>query len=461
MTMNFTLHAYDGRVHQVPSNKRIAFDASYISIDPDGSAVKLTSRSESSNLPEGRGGTLRFVIGLDVRENRILEVRIADGGALLGTMDIRFAYVLQPFDIVVDAPQAAAILKKGIEVRMVEGESPTFFFCDQRDPFFTISLILSDQTQSVQKALHDRLCSMASIQPFGWMEGCVLDGLLTLSNRGDLRAQATIEEHLAAYVVDDVLRYEDPRSNICDQSVYGIEAGLPFAIMAQQEGYAKPVSLFKEFVEQQFSQEVIVDEDFLSAEGCYTIAYPLAVIGRLDRRDDYLDRAIDELLVRKKHLRDGKDLWLRSVDGELTYKNWGRGFAWYLLGYVQVMRELERAGRIVDKRIIDEFVEIVDFVIGHYDGDLFPVFIDQKETGVETSASAGIAAALAIGREIGVLQEHVDPIIESLKQRLYDHVTEDGMLGGVSQSNRDGERLQRSGYRVISQMAMGLMAHLL
>ncbi|WP_165452360.1 hypothetical protein [Paenibacillus thalictri] len=36
----------------------------------------------------------------------------------------------------------------------------------------------------------------------------------------------------------------------------------------------------------------------------------------------------------------------------------------------------------------------------------------------------------------------------------------DGLLGGVSQTNQSGEEIQRSGYRVLFQMGMGLMAQL-
>ncbi|WP_437206165.1 hypothetical protein [Planctomicrobium sp. SH664] len=40
-------------------------------------------------------------------------------------------------------------------------------------------------------------------------------------------------------------------------------------------------------------------------------------------------------------------------------------------------------------------------------------------------------------------------------------LTPDGFLQGASQSNKGGEDLQRSEYRVIYQMGMGLMAQLL
>ncbi|HID22692.1 MAG TPA: hypothetical protein EYP14_09870 [Planctomycetaceae bacterium] len=41
------------------------------------------------------------------------------------------------------------------------------------------------------------------------------------------------------------------------------------------------------------------------------------------------------------------------------------------------------------------------------------------------------------------------------------HLTSDGLLGGASQSNKGGESLQRSDYRRVYQMAMGLQAQLI
>jgi hypothetical protein len=41
------------------------------------------------------------------------------------------------------------------------------------------------------------------------------------------------------------------------------------------------------------------------------------------------------------------------------------------------------------------------------------------------------------------------------------HLTADGLLGGVSQSNKGGEALQRGSYRSIYQMGMGLKAQLI
>nr|WKN34271.1 hypothetical protein K4G66_17985 [Tunicatimonas sp. TK19036] len=50
--------------------------------------------------------------------------------------------------------------------------------------------------------------------------------------------------------------------------------------------------------------------------------------------------------------------------------------------------------------------------------------------------------------------------MENTWNGLLTYLTSDGLLDGVAQSNRGGEALQRSDYRVISQIGMGLMAQL-
>lgn len=62
---------------------------------------------------------------------------------------------------------------------------------------------------------------------------------------------------------------------------------------------------------------------------------------------------------------------------------------------------------------------------------------------------------------LGVLPEEYRVTIANIRAALLENLTPDGMLGGVSQSNKGGEALQRSGYRVISQMSMGLLANII
>ncbi|PJF32936.1 MAG: glucuronyl hydrolase, partial [Candidatus Thermofonsia Clade 1 bacterium] len=77
-----------------------------------------------------------------------------------------------------------------------------------------------------------RLNSLASLQFFGWQEGCVLNGLLDMAEARLLEpdlALRTIATHLAHFFdAEGNLDYEDDFSRP-RQDIYGIEGTLPFA----------------------------------------------------------------------------------------------------------------------------------------------------------------------------------------------------------------------------------------
>lgn len=78
----------------------------------------------------------------------------------------------------------------------------------------------------------------------------------------------------------------------------------------------------------------------------------------------------------------------------------------------------------------------------------------------DTSGSAGIAAAIAIGVNSGFLPKNYKKYPTQALRGLLPYLTPDGYLGGVAQDNRGGLELQRGPYRVLAQMGMGLLAQL-
>jgi rhamnogalacturonyl hydrolase YesR len=92
---------------------------------------------------------------------------------------------------------------------------------------------------------------------------------------------------------------------------------------------------------------------------------------------------------------------------------------------------------------------------------LWNCFIDDPNGLPDTSGSAGIAAALALSARAGWIDSSTAiPPAERAWQGLLPHIAADGRLGGVAQSNRSGEELQRSDYRILSAMGAGLAAQL-
>jgi hypothetical protein len=446
----------------IPEGKRVPFAADYITLPVDGFPVRLFFRDPDGlhDRPGAGPARLRVVCAMDVRENRKLEVCVNGDPVPVGEFDIRFAYVLQPFDVFLCEEVARDVLANGVRLRMTEGDEDTVIFAEPGDDFLCPRLLYDQDYADREQEFQKRLFSLAGIQPFGWMEGCVLDGLSTLHDQGNPGALAAIRSHLGKYIHHGRLVYEDPRGRICDGTIYGIEAGLPFAVIAKTGEGREVISLFRRFIKNFAGDGIITDAEFVSAEGSYTIAYPLAVLAAADQDRHLAERAIRQLMVRKQRLRVGSDLYLRNGNEGRIFKNWGRAYVWYLMGLVQVFRVFDINEISYPEELLQDFRLVAEIAAAGLCDGLCHVFLGEAETGVETSGSAGIAAALSLACRFGFLDRSYDQVVARTRQALHAHLTPDGMLSGVSQSNRDGERLQRGGYRVISQMAMGLMAHI-
>jgi unsaturated rhamnogalacturonyl hydrolase len=409
---------------------------------------------------------LRITVAIDVRENKRIEAVALQSAKILGSMDIRFAHVFQLFELPLSLNDALIAAKEGIGLRMTEGDSPLWFFVQDatsrmNEPVFLPHLLVGYEGTAVH-AFKQRLNSIASMQQFGWMEGCVLDGLM------DMGYRETVREHLNLYITSKSgLIYEDPRSRPADGAFYGIESTLPIAILAKLEPSHDLVKQAVQFMTAHTDKQgIIKDGDTLSAEGSYTIAYPLAVIAD-QRKDRQLAQiALKQLLLRRDLLwADGAFFLRRQDDGTRSFRYWGRAYAWHLLGLIRALEHFKHKGLLDSEQehlIEAEFARTLRHAFSYRNEQgLWSCFLDASETGIDTSASAAIAAAAAIARRIGLYDYTGGADLAHTAASLVRFLTPDGLMTGTAQSNKNGEELQREGYRVISQMTMGLLGQLL
>jgi unsaturated rhamnogalacturonyl hydrolase len=448
----------------LPDDKRVPNGLNVCPVLPDGTLTRLFWSEVLTRSDEAR---LRLTVALDVREEKLIEVSLLQTGEVIGTLDIRYAYIFQLFEIVLNAAQKQAAIHHGIGLRMIQGEEPLWFFVDDRRPdaLFRPHLLLAAPDDPVQQ-FYQRMRSLDSLQPFSWMEGCVLDGLLDLhhiypAHGYDGAAKAHLEFFLDS--ARTKLVYEDPRSRPADDRVYGIEGTLPFAAMAQIWPDHPALDQAVEFwLSHQTAEGAVQDATTLSAEGCYTVAYPMAVVARQRGDDQLAALALQQLSIRRDYLLHQDALYLRhhTHDDSRTFRNWARGCAWYLLGFIRTLAQLPDHPET--DRLLSDFAQAAQQVAQYAQPNgLWACFIDEPEVSPDTSGSAGIAAALALGVRVGVLDDSCRQIALQTAETLKQHLTPDGFLTGVAQSNRGGEALQRSNYRVIMQMGMGLMAQLI
>lgn len=442
--------------------KRAPFAWPTIALKPSGS---VTLRWPDPQPVSVSGGWLRIVVSVDDREEKSLTVRAARNQDFLGAFDLRYAHSLEPFQLRLDPEAYASAVSDGVTLTLSNADSPLWIL-GQNLPAGAGHLsphLIPDAPEHAEQAFFDRLGSLASVQPFGWMEGCVLDGLHDLHvATGDLRWLKAFDSHLNLFITpDDQLVYEDPRGCPADNRIYGIEGTLPFAPLAK----ASPEHPILDLAAQFFRARLQADGSFLhpetiTAEGSYTIAYPLSVMAQV-RQDPSLARlAANVLRVRRSSLHRPDGLWLRHhLDGSRSFRSWARGVAWYLLGLGRSLEHLEGLTETRDLKV--DFREAAAWASALQRSDgLWGCYLDDEEILPDTSGSAGIAASFARGGKAGFLDEAFHFMAQHCWESLVPFLTPDGFLNGAAQSNRGGESLQRGPYRVLSPMGMGLMGQL-
>lgn len=406
---------------------------------------------------------LRLTCGLDVRDEKLIEVALAKSGRVIGTFDIRFASLFQPYEFAIKVDDAALVAREGVSLRLTKGADLRVFTGGEGIPNALLPhLLLPGQTSALDEYF-TRMNSLACVQMFGWMEGCVLDGLLDLSElpaHAQLRKSA--EAHLSKFIIDGKLIYESPVSSVADGRVTGIEEGLPFAALAKVDPKNPAIDIaVKFFNTRKGADGLIIDGNTTTSEGAYTVGYPLAVIGKARGDEALIQLALAQLRIRQARLFDGKDFWRTSkTGGGKGNYNWARGIAWQMVGLARTLRELKDRNDIAD--IVAAFKQLADWARSlQRDDGLWSVFAENRSLTPDTAGSAGIAAALAIGAQQGWLAKESRDSAAKCLEGLKRHLTPDGFLAGVSQSNKGGEPLQRGTYRVLFQMGMGLMAQLM
>jgi hypothetical protein len=445
----------------LPARKRMAFEWRHATISGPGEKPLVLRWAE---IPaDVRPTRLRISVAIDERDEKVVRVFLPGSGRTLGTIAVRFASYFQPYELAIAPVDLDAIRREGVALDLASG-SPLEVIVSGRDapPELLPHLLIPGSRPPADEFL-DRIASLSSIQPFGWMEGCVLDGLLDLGDRpaGD-RFRVAARRHLDLFFRDGRLIYENHVSEPADGRIYGIEGTLPFAALARVEPDAPALDLALRFwLAHRDADGLIIDGSTTTSEGAYTVGYPLAMLART-RGDDQLERlALTQIGVRQGRLFDGESfVRTRGANGRTSDRDWSRGVAWQMLGMARTLAIL--ADRAEARPIVAEFARMAGWIQGHQRADgLWGVIVSQPDLTADTGGCAGIAAALAIGAKHGWL----DPTAKSSARKVLDalqrHLTPDGFLTGVSQSNKGGEAIQRSDYRVIYQMGMGLMAQLL
>lgn len=461
---------------EMKSDKNIpkGWYATYIGHDEHSIALSW-DKEDLSKLDsiEDANYCLRVTNAVDYRDEQCIEVRLTLSQELVGKIDIRYSYTYQFFDLLLDKSMAKRVINEGIVLSCPGKLQQLWIFDDQntgidRQYFVPHLLVTSKSVNRIENAIFS-LLSFKSIQPFGWIEGSVLDGIQSFMNgKYAKQAKIALEKHIAQYVTSDgKLIYEDLHGNVVEDAFTTIEATLPMAIIAKYNpNHVLIENAVSFFTQRNQYSDLIIDDHMVSAEGCYTVAYPLAVMACATQNSTLAELSVKQILLRKKLLTNENDVYLRYLlDTKThTFKNWSRAFGWYYLGMVKTYCTLQLSPfneieGLDDMRL--EIKRISELVLTYKQNHgLWNVFLDLSDTDVETSGSSAIAAAMAMAAKHNIISENYLKEAESCYFALVKYISVDGLLSGVSQHNAGGMRLQLSQYRVLSQMGLGLWGQL-
>jgi rhamnogalacturonyl hydrolase YesR len=446
-----------------PADRRAPFGLRPIALTESPLLLRWTAAA----LPPGPL-TLRITTAIDDRSLRLVRVATTRGRPL-GQLDLRYAHALQTFSLPLPADLTVADFAEGLALTLSPSDAGPLWIAAPADTpdarAFTPHLAPAAPPADPAAALLDHLREPACVHAWGWMEGCVLDGLERLAavypkNGYDL----ALRRHLARFFpADGRLLAETPRGVPHDDAIDNIESTLMFAPLAAVDPAHPWLDRVTAYWRRESSADgAVLDGAMLSAEGSYTIAYPMARLARLRGDAALATAALRQLEVRRTRLWHDAALWLRwfPADDSRTFRNWARGITWHFLGSVRTAQELDGDARLAP--VLDDLRRLADLALRTQRADgLWNCFLDDDATTPDTSGSAGLAAALALAaRHRWIEPAPARAAAARAWSALLAHVVADGRLGGVSQANRGGETLQRADYRVLSAMGAGLAAQL-
>ena len=176
---------------------------------------------------------------------------------------------------------------------------------------------------------------------------------------------------------------------------------------------------------------------------------PLAKIGRLFNKQEYIEEAKKQFLIHIKYLSDRKTgLWFHGWTFEENHNYaealWGRGNCWITIAIPEIIEILDlQKGDFLREFLIDTLQRQVE-ALAEYQNEsgLWHTLINDKTSYLEASATAGFAYGILKSihkRYIG--QEYKGVAYKAIKG-IVEEINEDGTLQKVSVGTGMGDSLE-------------------
>ena len=429
-----------------------------LEIEPDNPESVIRLKWNSINRKSlGKKPVFRVCLATDLRSFQKLQAKIAASEITIDEIDLTMGAPFQLLELEIPQKHLNSVLKHGIDLRILgEGPEVAFFIPSSNLPESFFPHLLQPGNVSPMEEFFTKMASLASLSSFGWQEGCVIDGLADLHKKYPHKEmfKEALNRHLdLLFPENTTLKHEN-----------SIEETSCIAQLALRDSKSKYIDSVLHFWKSKEDVQGMINDERIAAEGNYTVAWPMAVIAKQLQRPDLAEKAIRELRMRRDSLVD-KDgvLWLRHKSDDTpqkSYRLWSRGTAWYFLGLARTLDVLPNP----PADLIAEYQRSAAFLVKYQRANgMFHIFMEEETTAYESSGTAGVAAALAIGIRNGWIGKDYNSYITKAYGGLEKRLTPDGFLKGTAQTNKaeGGEAFQRKTKGAILQFGMGMFAQLI
>ncbi len=163
----------------------------------------------------------------------------------------------------------------------------------------------------------------------------------------------------------------------------------------------------------------------------------LGNMGRILKRQDYLDEAAYQFMLHIKYLTDPKTgLWFHgwTFDGRHNFAEalWGRGNCWITAAIPEFIEITNCSGAV--KRFLVEALKAQAVSLKRYqsDGGMWHTLVDDPTSYVEASATCGFAYGLLKAANLQLLDKSYIDVANKALSPILDLISEEGVLEQVS-----------------------------
>lgn len=276
-------------------------------------------------------------------------------------------------------------------------------------------------------------------------------------------------------ILDDLREWFDKRiaEGLPDKNINTMCPMLTLAYLCEELGDERYLALCKEWAryameelprtEEGGFQHIVsghLNEGQLWDDTLYMTVLFVARMGILLNDDRYIQESVRQFLVHLKYLTDPVSGlffhgWTFEGNHHFAEALWGRGNAWYTAGLVDYldMADIPKGVRLFLLSSLERQVKKLSEL--QAESGMWHTLLDDSDSYVETSATAGFAYGILKAVRRGLLDESYKPVAMRALSAVLEQIGDDGIVNGVSYGTGMGRTLQEYRDIPICPMAYG------